>query len=177
MFDKNIFFSQELADKNSEIMNMYFTLNKKLDNLMDFLDIEFVMSKLSAHIHKIAHIAPLDADRFRDYNALYSYRTKYTTIQGQYQNFSNILEGIVEILNYLADMTNTLYDAKLMGRKEENEDYVKFISQEIQHIRYYKKQFILIHDKIQKSLEVGNTIQDIDFRSDDFIIELTDEED
>lgn len=172
MFDKNIFLSQILADKNSELMDAYFTLNKKLDNLMDYLDIELTMSKLSASVHKIAHKAPLDADRFRDYNALYSYRTKYGSIQGQYKDYSNPVEGMADIINYLADMTNMLYDAKTMGRAEENEDYVKFISTEIEQIRAYKKQFILFHDKIQKSLECGNTIQDIDFYSDDYILEV-----
>lgn len=149
---------------------MYFTLNKKLDNLMDYLDIELVMNKLSAEIHKIAHVAPLDADRFRDYNALYSFRTKYNTIQGQYKDYTNPAEGMGDILSYLADMTNALYDAKAMGKEEENDDYVKFISEEIQKIRSYKKQFILLHDKIQKSLEEGNTVQDIDFNANDFII-------
>ena len=172
MFDKNIFLSQALADKNSELMDAYFTLNKKLDNLMDYLDIELVMSKLSASVHKIAHKAPLDADRFRDYNALYSYRTKYSTIQGQYKDYENPVEGMADILSYIADMTNMLYDAKSMGKSEENEDYIKFINEEIQKIRYYKKQFILFHDKIQKSLECGNTVQDIDFYSDDYIIEV-----
>ena len=172
MFDKNIFLSQRLADKNSELMDAYFTLNKKLDNLMDYLDIELVMSKLSASIHLIAHQAPLDADRFRDYNALYSYRTKYGTIQGQFKDYANPVEGIADILSYLADMTNMLYDAKSMGKSEENEDYVKFINTEIEKIRSYKKQFILFHDKIQKSLECGNTVQDIDFYSSDYIIEV-----
>ena len=73
-------------------MDAYFTLNKKLDNLMDYLDIELTMSKLSASVHKIAHKVPLDADRFRDYNALYSYRTKYLTIQGQYKDYENKLK-------------------------------------------------------------------------------------
>ena len=59
-----------------------------------------------------------------------------------------------------------------MGKSEENEDYVKFINTEIEKIRFYKKQFILFHDKIQKSLECGNTIQDIDFYSSDYIIEV-----
>lgn len=171
MFDNNIFLSQRLADKNSEIMDAYFTLNKKLDNLMDYLDVEQSMNKLSTSIHIIAHKAPLDADRFRDYNALYSFRTKYGTIQGQYKNYINPLEGITDILSYLVEMTNMLYNAKYMGQTEENYDYVKFINTEIEKIRYYKKQFILFHDKIQKSLESGNTLQDIDFYSNDYIIE------
>ena len=52
-------------------------------NFMDYLDIELVMNKLSEKIHKIAHISPLDADRFRDFNALYGFRTIYGTIEGQ----------------------------------------------------------------------------------------------
>ena len=151
-------------------MDAYFTLNKKLDNLMDYLDIELVMSKLSASIHLIAHQAPLDADRFRDYNALYSYRTKYGTIQGQYKDYTNPVEGIADILSYLADMTNMLYDAKSMGKSEENDDYVTFMYTEIEQIRTYKKQFIVFHDRLQTAVECGNTIQDIDYYSNDYII-------
>ena len=171
MYVKEMFFSQRLADKNSQIMDKYFTLNKKLDNFMDYLDIELVMNKFSERVHLLAHQAPLDADRFRDYNALYSFRTHYNAIEGQYKNFNSILEGISEILDYLADITNDLYDAKNLGEEEDNQDYVQFIWDEIKNVRGYKKVFTLMFDKVEKSLSVGKTIQDIDYHAEDYILE------
>lgn len=168
MFNKEMFISGKIADKNSEIMNAYFTLNKKLDNLMDYVDINCIMPLFSQGLHKIAHRAPIDADRFRDYNALYSFRTKYTSIEGQYKDFSNPLEGIDDILDYLCDMDNMLAEAKLIAKTEENYDYERFLNKEIVHLRDYKKQFVLLHDKLEQYLKEGNTLQDYDFRADKY---------
>lgn len=170
MFDKNIFINQEIADKNSEIMDMYFTLNKKLDNLMDYMDIILVMPKMADLVHhKIAHIAPLDADRFRDYNALYGFRTKYNTIDGQYIEFDNLLQGVDSILDYIVDIDNAISEAKQLAEKEDNYDYKKFLNEETVHLRSYIKQFILLHDKVEQYIKVGNTEQDLDFRAEDII--------
>ena len=168
MFDKGVFISERIADKNSEIMDCYFTLNKKLDNLMDYVDIVCVMPLFSTGLHKIAHKAPIDADRFRDYNALYSYRTKYRTIEGQYKDFANPLEGIDSILEYLSDMDNIFDEAKNLAKAEENHDYSKFINEEIRAFREYKKQFILLHDKIERYMVEGNSMQDFDFRCEPY---------
>ena len=169
---KEMFISKKIADTNSYIMDMYFTLNKKLDNFMDYLDIELVMNKLSEKIHKIAHISPLDADRFRDFNALYGFRTIYGTIEGQYEDFGNILEGVYKITMYILDIDNALSDAMELANIEKNDDYRKFISDEIEKLREYKKQFILLYDKIEKSIDVGNTLKDIDSRTSDYILML-----
>lgn len=168
MFDKNIFINDKIADKNSEIMNAYFTLNKKLDNLMDFVGIVYNMSKFSKELHKVAHKAPLDADRFRDYNALYSFRTKYNTITGQYIEFSNPLEGVDSILEFLVDMDNMFAEAKAIAKAEENYDYNKFLSTEIKNFRPYKEQFITLHDQLESYIANGNTYQDFDFRCESY---------
>lgn len=170
MFDKNIFINEKIADKNSEIMNAYFTLNKKLDNLMDYVGIVFNMHKFSQELHKVAHKAPIDADRFRDYNALYSFRTKYNTIVGQYTEFANPLEGIDSILEFLADMDNMFAEAKNIAKAEENYDYNKFLSTEIKNFRPYKEQFIILHDQIKSYIANGNTYQDFDFRCEPYFV-------
>lgn len=161
-----MFISEAISEKNSEIMNMYFTLNKKLDNLMDFVDIEWVMPNFSNGLHKIAHEAPLDADRFRDYNALYSFRTKYNTIEGQFKDFKDPLDGINDILDYIGDIDNSLASAKEIAVREENYDYGKFIDEEYALLRRYKKQFITLNDKLGKYIAEGNTYQDYDYRSE-----------
>ena len=170
MFNKTVFLSERIAIKNSEIMNAYFSLNKELDNLMDYVDIELVMPNFSNHLHLIAHKAPIDADRFRDYNALYSFRTHYDTIQGEFKDFSDIREGIEYILSFLLDMDNMFAEAKAIAEQEENYDYSRFINGEIIKIREYKKQFILLYDKLEQYAKEGNSLQDFDARCDSFFI-------
>lgn len=176
MFDEDIFLNKTIADKNSEIMNMYFTLNKKLDNLMDYVDIVLIMPNFSEGLHLIAHKAPLDADRFRDYNALYSFRTKYTEIGSQYKDFSSALGGIDDILDYLSDMDNALAEAKGLAKSQDNYDYSRFIDKEITQLRFYKKQFILLHDKIKQYIVENNTMQDFDYRCRSYFIEIPEED-
>lgn len=170
MFEKQIFVTTQIADKNSEIMDSYFTLNKILDNLMDYVDIECVMPIFANELHKIAHKAPIDADRFRDYNASYSFRTQYNTIQGQYQDFESPLKGIEYVLGHLADIDNLLAEAKDIATKENNYDYNYFVDEEISHLREYKKQFILLYDKLEKYSQLGNSLQDFDSRCKEFFI-------
>lgn len=169
MYNKSMFISQNIIDMNNLLMDMYFTFNKKMDNFMDYVDINLVMNNLSGALHKIAHMYPLDADRFRDYNAMYSFRSIYGTIEGQYKNFDNILTGLSEVLEYILDIDNSLTQAKKIGKEEDNPDYCKFISDEVKQLRKYKKQFIFMYDKIQACLTVGNTLQDIDFNYKDFL--------
>lgn len=164
MFNKSMFISENISKKNSEIMDAYFTLNKKLDNFMDYVDIVCVMPNFSNILHLIAHKAPLDADRFRDYNALYSYRTFYNTIEGQYKDFESPLDGITFIIDHIIDIDILLAEAKDIAKQEENYDYECFIDKEIIHLREYKKQFIIFNDKLEQYLKQGNTMQDFDFR-------------
>jgi len=173
MYDKRLFLTQRLADKNSELMNLYFKLNKRLDNFVNYIGVSLNMNKMSDALHqKYAHLAPINADDFSDYNALYSYRSHYDTITGETIEYDNILSGLEDVLTLIADIDLSLSDAKLMGDDEQNDDYVKFITDQIKALRIYKKQFILLYDKIGMALSLGNTLMDIDFAYEDYIIEV-----
>lgn len=179
MYDKKMLLSQRLANKNSDLMNIFFRLNKKLDNFVNYIEVDLNMGKLSSLLHKgnsdsagYAHYAPLFADLFSDYNSSFSYRSTYDTIQGETKQYSGIMEGIEDVLDLIIDIDNALSDAKKMGKEEDNDDYIKFISNRIKDFRQYKVEFILLNDKVGMSLMDGNTVQDIDYRADDFFIPL-----
>jgi hypothetical protein len=172
MYDKRMFLSQRIADKNSELMNLYFKLNKRLDNFVNYIGVSLNMNKMSDALHhKYAHLAPINADDFSDYNALYSYRSHYDTILGETIEYDDIMSGIEDVLKLISDIDISLSDAKVMGQDEQNDDYVKFITDQIKVLRIYKKQFILLNDKVNMALSLGNTLMDIDFAYEDYLIE------
>lgn len=173
MYDKKIFLSQKIADKNSELMNLYFKLNKRLDNFVNYIDVELNMNKMSEALHlKYAHYAPIVADHFSDYNSMYSYRSVYSTILSETEDYGSFLEGVEHILELLEDIDIAISSAKQIGTEEENDDYVRFIKDEILELRKFKKQFILIYDKASTALQIGNTLQDIDNYSENYIIDI-----
>jgi len=152
---------------------MYFTLNKKLDNFVNYLLVDLNMDNLSEHLHKMyAHGAAGHADSFSDYNALYSYKSTYNTINGETTQFANIIDGIENILDCLIDIDNGLTDAIKVGEEEDNKDYVKFINDEFIYLRKFKAQFILLNDKIGKAIRVGNTIMDVENNYEKYLIPL-----
>ena len=169
---KTLFMSQKIADKNSQLMNLYFKLNKRLDNFVDYIGVSLNMNKMSDVLHhKYAHLAPIIADDFSDYNALFSYRSKYETITGETEEYSNIVVALESVLSLISDIDIALSDAKVMAEDEQNDDYLKFISDQNKKLRIFKKQFILLYDKIRMALTLGNTLMDIDFAYEDYIIE------
>lgn len=173
MYDKTLFLSQRIADKNSELMNLYFKLNKRLDNFVNYIGVSLNMNKMSDELHhKYAHLAPIIADDFSDFNAIYSYRSHYDTITGETIEYDNIVSALEDVLLLISDIDISLSDAKEMGQDEQNDDYIKFITDQIKKLRIYKKQFILLYDKITMALSLGNTLMDIDFAYKDYILEV-----
>jgi hypothetical protein len=81
------------------------------------------------------------------------------------------MSGIEDVLRLISDIDISLSDAKVMGQDEQNDDYVKFITDQIKVLRIYKKQFILLNDKVSMALSLGNTLMDIDFAYEDYLIE------
>ena len=163
--------SQTLADKNSQVMTMYFQLNKKLDNFVNFILVDYSMEKLSEALHKnYAHRAPITADNFSDYNAAYSYRATYGAVEEETVTYGGFLEGVADVLSYLIDIDNALAEARELGVRENNIDYVVFIDEQFKELGAYKKEFVLLYDKAEKYLALGNTLQDIDARYEDFLI-------
>lgn len=153
-------------------MNLYFKLNKRLDNFVNYIGVTLNMNKLSDALHQnYAHLAPLKADNFSDYNAIYSYRATYNTITGETEEYTDILAGIEDVIKLISDIDIALSDAKAMGKDEQNDDYIKFISDEMKGLRVFKQQFILLYDKISAALSAGNTLMDIDFAYEDYLIE------
>lgn len=171
MYDKTLFLSKRIAEKNDEIMNLYFQLNKKLDNFVNYIEVDLNMNKMSKELHtKYAHLAPIIADDFSDYNASFSYRSKYSMINGETKEYTDFFDGIDDILNLLTEIDIAFTDAKSIAKEEENDDYKKFISDEVVKLRTFKQQFILISDKATYAVEAGNTLQDIDHNYKDYII-------
>ena len=166
-----MFISQTLAEKNSQIMTMYFQLNKKLDNFVNYILVDFSMEKLSEALHKeYAHKAPITADNFSDYNAAFSYRASYGAVEEETQTYAGFLDGVSDVLSYLIDIDNALAEARELGVRENNIDYVVFIDSQFKELGIYKKEFILLYDKAEQYLKLGNTLQDMDARYEDFLI-------
>ena len=167
--DKDLLETKRLADALSCIMDLYFQLNKKLDNVMDWLDIECNMNKLSAYIHEIAHTAPLVADHYRDFNAANGRRTLYRPIAGEVKDFTNILEPFEEVLEFIIFIQTEINNALDIAKEEDNIDAYEFLMSEIRVVREYKKQFVLFIDKLSASLNQNMSLQSIDNNWEDYI--------
>jgi hypothetical protein len=166
------FISQKIANQNSEMMNLYFKLNKRLDNFVDYIGVSLGMDNFSAELHsRYAHLAPIIADNFSDYNAAYNYRSYYATIEGETEEYPNFLTGVTDILDLLRDIDVALSNALDLGRTEQNDDYIKFINDEELNLRKFKKQFVFIYDKVSVALKQGNNLIMIDHFYKDYIIE------
>lgn len=171
MYDKTMFLSQATVDKNTDIATMMFQLNKKLDNVVNYMLVDLVMDSLSEALHlQYSHKTPILADHFSDYCSLYGYKINYNTVQAEIKQYSSLMESIVDVLDYIVDIDNAFSEGINLGMREQNYDYVKFLFDELIGTRKLKKQFILLHDKVEKALEAGNTLQDIDFNYDKFFI-------
>ena len=167
--DKDLLETKQLADALSGIMDLYFQLNKKLDNIMDWLDIECNMNNLSAYIHKIAHTAPLVADHYRDFNAANGRRTLYRPIAGEVKDFTNILEPFDEVVNFLIFIQTEINNAMDIAKEDDNIDAYEFLLSEVKVVREYKKQFVLFVDKLSAALNQNMSLQSIDHNWEDYI--------
>jgi len=169
MIDKNLLLSETLSKKLSEIMNMYFQLNRILDAGMDFLDVDMNMNKISNYIHlNFAHKAPIDADAFRDRNADNSYRTYYGNIESSDGNYTTPLAFFEYALEYILKIIDAISDGIDFAKSENDEETKQFLMNQFPNIGIYKKQFVLLCDKCEKAIQEGNTWQDIDNRWEDF---------
>jgi ferritin len=169
VIDKNLLLSETLSKRLSEIMNMYFQYNRILDALIDYLDVDMNMNMMSNYIHEtFAHRAPLDADSYRSYNSSNSRRTIYSDIEASDGNYENPLVGFEYALEYTLKIMDAIQDGIDLAKSENDEDTKKFLQEELKNMRVYKKQFVFLCDKSEKSIQEGNTWQDIDHRWDDF---------
>ena len=120
-------------------MNLYFKLNKRLDNFVDYIGVSLNMNKMSDVLHhKYAHLAPIIADDFSDYNALFSYRSKYETITGETEEYSNIIVALESVLSLISDIDIALTDAKVMAEDEQNDAHADgFDEMSIRELKEY----------------------------------------
>lgn len=178
MIDKNLLLSEALSKRLSDIMNMYFQYNRILDALVDYLDVDMNMNMMSNYIHETyAHRAPLDADRYRDFNSANSRRTFYGNIDASEGNYESPIAGFEYALEYVLKIMDSIQDGIDLAKSEGDEDSKKFLQEELKNMRVYKKQFVLLCDKCEQAIAEGNTWQDIDHRWQDYRIVVMENDD
>lgn len=172
MIDKTFLLSASLSNKCSEIMNLFFNYNRILDAGMDYLDIDMGMRKISDFIHKnLAHVAPIDADNFRDFNANNRIRTNYgVAIEANSGSYNSPLEFFLYAFSYSVKILKAIEEAMTLAENEGCREAFKFFESQIDTITKYKYQFALLHDRCETAIDQGNTWIDLDAMWQDFVM-------
>jgi len=172
MIDKTFLLSASLSNKSSEIMNLFFNYNRILDAGMDYLDIDMGMRNISEFVHKkLAHVAPIDADAFRDFNAHNRIRTNYNVaIEASAGSYDSPLEFFLYAFSYSIKILKAIEEAMTLSEKENNKEACDFFRSQIDTITKYKYQFALLHDRCETAIDQGNTWIDLDAMWQDFVM-------
>jgi len=172
MIDKEMLLSASLSDKVSEIGNLFFNYNRVLDAGMDYLEIEFGMKQMANFIHEtLAHVAPLDADHFRDFNAKNMSRTNYgLPIEGNNAEYDSPFEFFVYAFSYSMKILRAIKEGISLAETEGNIEACGFFKSQISVILKYKYQFVLLHDRCESAINMGNTWIDVDSMWRDFVV-------
>ena len=172
MIDKQLLLSPSLSNKISDIGNLFFNYNRILDAGMDYLDIDKGMTKTSEFIHnELAHKAPIDADKFRDFNAVNRVRTNYgTPIEGSVGTYSSPLDFYLYAFSYAVKILKAIDEGISLAEQEGNTEAKMFLKGQVSVASKYKHQFALLYDRSESAIEQGNTWIDLDSMWQDFIL-------
>jgi len=172
MIDKQLLLSASLSNKISKIGNLLFNYNRVLDAGMDYLDIDVGMRKTSEFIHeKLAHTAPIDADKFREFNAKNRIRTNYgVPIDGSAGDYSTPLEFYLYAFTYAVKIIQEIKEAVELAEQEGSLKAKTFLMSQVDTVSRYEYQFALLHDRSESAIDQGNTWLDLDSMWQDFVL-------
>lgn len=144
-----------LSDKTSQALDIlvgqYFQLNRTLDRMCSWMEVEFAMPNAANIIHhKLSHLAPLMADTVSDFKHQWNVTTYYPETHGDNREYRDLEDMMDTMLKETLDVYQVIKQTYQIAKEEGDFNANAMLQDLMEDMNEVIAQIMVLYDKAKQ---------------------------